>query len=69
MNETPTRQQTYFYDTIRASDHEELARFVNHAATQGWEPIQCWSDRASFNIAVGVNGTDHFCLMRRPVDY
>ncbi len=68
MNQTqqPIRQQMYFYDTLKASDHEELTRFINHAAAQGWEPVQCWSDKNAFHPSMAV---DHFCLMRRPVDY
>lgn len=61
----------YWYETLKASTHEELTKFINEAAEQGWEPVQCWSDRSSNPLKVLGDtqyGTEHFCLMRISVE-
>lgn len=66
--------RTYWYDTIKASNHEELREFINTAAEQGWEPIECWSDRrvgsggGDGSLLATISPTDHFCLLRMPVE-
>lgn len=58
----------YWYDTIKASNHEELREFINTAAEQGWEPVECWSAVMIGTLQVHMpNATDHFCLLRMPV--
>jgi hypothetical protein len=59
--------RTYWYDILKATTHELLAQAINEAAEQGWEPTQCWSDKSG-NPMMGQYATDHFCLVRMPVN-
>lgn len=59
--------QTHWYDVIKASNHDALRDAINTAAAQGWEPVQCWSDRQAGHANSIQSATDHFCLLRMPV--
>lgn len=60
--------QTHWYDILKASSHEALTEAINTAAAQGWEPVQCWSAGKTVGGNSLIASTDHFCLVRIPVE-
>lgn len=59
----------YYYDILKASNHDDLRDMINVAAAQGWEPVECYAalgwNTATF-VSSAARAIDHFCLMRRP---
>jgi hypothetical protein len=60
LKEASKMAATHEYKIIKLSSHEKLAKALNEEAADGWRPINVYS--------LGIDTTDHFALLERPVE-